>query len=43
MIGLAGDDNICSDWSLRDRDVIHAELAEDISRYLQGALLPMVD
>lgn len=43
VIGLAGDDNICSDWSLRDRDVIHAELAEDISRYLQGALLPMVD
>ena len=34
FISLAGDDNICSDWGLRDRGVVQAELAGDIGQFL---------
>jgi predicted dienelactone hydrolase len=33
-IMLMGDDNICSDWGLRDRDVIHAEVLTVASQFL---------
>jgi predicted dienelactone hydrolase len=37
VIGLAGEDNICSDRGLRDRGVIHEELQAEISGFLQRA------
>lgn len=38
VIALASDDNICSDWGLRDRDAVHAELARDIGGFLAARL-----
>lgn len=38
MIGVAGDDNICSDRGLRDRDDVHAELATLIGDFLESRL-----
>lgn len=31
---LMGDDNICSDWGLRNRDVIHAEVLDAAGQFL---------
>ncbi|MGL6210246.1 MAG: alpha/beta hydrolase family protein [Paracoccaceae bacterium] len=38
VIGIAGDDNICSDRGLRNRGVIHAELRAAIGGFLVEAL-----
>ena len=38
VIGLAGEDNICSDRGLRDRSVVHEELRSLIAGFLKGAL-----
>lgn len=38
VIGLAGEDNICSDRGLRDRGVVHDELRSLIAGFLKGAL-----
>lgn len=38
VIGLAGEDNICSDRGLRDRGVVHDELRTLIAEFLKGAL-----
>lgn len=38
VIGLAGDDNICSDKGMRDRAVIHQELRAQIGDFLADAL-----
>jgi predicted dienelactone hydrolase len=38
VIGLAGEDNICSDRGLRDRGVIHDELRQGIAGFLNGSL-----
>jgi predicted dienelactone hydrolase len=34
--GLFGDDNICSDWGLRNRDVIHAEILTEATTFLNS-------
>ena len=31
--GVMGDDNICSDWGLRNRDVLHAEIADQATAF----------
>lgn len=38
VIGLAGEDNICSDRGLRDRGIVHDELRTLIAGFLKGAL-----
>ena len=38
IIGLAGDDNICSDAGMRDRGIIHAELQQMIGGFLADRL-----
>jgi predicted dienelactone hydrolase len=40
VIGLAGDDNICSDSGMRDRGVLHQELRVKIGDFLDQALAP---
>lgn len=40
VIGLAGEDNICSDRGLRDRDVLHDELRAAIAGFLKRTLGP---
>jgi predicted dienelactone hydrolase len=36
VIGVAGEDNICSDWGLRDRAIIQDELRSSIGGFLAG-------
>jgi len=35
IIGLAGDDNICSDWGFADRAAVHSQVAAHILPFLQ--------
>ena len=34
VIGLGGEENICSDWKLRDRDNVHHALVNQIVPFL---------
>lgn len=43
VIALVGDDNICSDQGLRDRDVIQTELVQAIRAFLERTLLAQAD
>lgn len=38
VIATAGDDNICADRGLRDRDAVHADLTRDIGDFLAARL-----
>jgi predicted dienelactone hydrolase len=37
---VMGDDNICSDWGLRSRDVVHSDIAEHTSAFLAQVFQP---
>ncbi len=39
VIGIAGDDNICSDAGMRDRGILHEELQTEIGDFLAATLL----
>jgi predicted dienelactone hydrolase len=37
---LIGDDNICSDWGLRNRDAVHTDVLAEISSFLEHTFVP---